>query len=507
MQQYLAEYAYSGGVYTLVVLFGIGAMAYTMPPKGNKRKVVWQGTLVSVLAFVLGVLAQIGITGLDLFVYEMSVDVGSMEMQFLYLGLTLATVLSNTLPAIIVAWLVVNIFKGQRNIKIFISIIFMLVNAAILRFFAKITYIPFTKGDDGYSRYDPEVIWRFIINFGWLLVVFVIYKKILSKRLKDLLAYAEEQMGQMVLVASLSYIAFEFVISTLSTYEITIMAVEPITFSIALIVSVCMLLIYFLMYWAIFKAAIVSAGSAKVKAELDVASKIQLSALPNKFPAFPKRDEIDIYATMHPAKEVGGDFYDFFFIDDDHLAVLIADVSGKGVPAALFMMSGRSIIRNQALLGMEPGEIFNSANKQLVENNKEGMFITAFLGILNVKNGEFKFTNAGHNVPYRCKENGVVEEFAMQPGFVLAGLKRTKYQTEVTTLDKHEKLLLYTDGVTEAINPKMDMYMEERLEEVLKNSDNKTVKEMVGNVVESVQVFAEDAEQADDITMLMVERC
>lgn len=347
---------------------------------------------------------------------------------------------------------------------------------------------------------------RFVIDGCWMLIAVLIYWKAGRKKLISLLEYAEEQICHIILVPALSYIAFEIVVGTLSTYGITVMAVDPATFLIALITILSMLLIYLLMYWSIFKAVVVSAGSAKVKAELDVASKIQLSALPSKFPAFPKRNEIDIYASMHPAKEVGGDFYDFFFIDKEHLAVLIADVSGKGVPAALFMMSGRAIIRNQALLGMDPGEIFMNANNQLAENNKEGMFITAFLGILNVNTGEFRYSNAGHNVPYLCSKDGNVVPFKMDPGFVLAGLKKMKFKTESAMLHKKEKLILYTDGVTEAINPKVEMYMEERLERVLKECAEKTVKETVEGISQSVHTFADGAEQADDITILVVER-
>ena len=202
---------------------------------------------------------------------------------------------------------------------------------------------------------------------------------------------------------------------------------------------------------------------------------------------------------------MGGDFYDFFFIDEERLAVLIADVSGKGVPAALFMMSGRAIIRNQALWGWIRRDFCN-ANNQLAENNKEGMFITAFLGIINVKSGEFCYCNAGHNMPYIVQPNGDVRELQMKPGFVLAGLKNIKYKTETSMLDLKEKLVLYTDGVTEAINKQVEMYTEERLKKVLGDDASSTVRETVEHIVDSVNTFADGAEQFDDITVLTVVR-
>ena len=266
------------------------------------------------------------------------------------------------------------------------------------------------------------------------------------------------------------------------------------------------MVMYFLMYQAIFEVIYIGAGAAQVKAELNVASRIQISALPNHFPAFPDRKEIEVYAAMHPAKEVGGDFYDFFFIDEDRLALLIADVSGKGVPAALFMMSGQSIIRNQALLGMDPGEIFQNANNQLVEHNEEGMFITAFLGILNVHTGELKFCNAGHCAPYLVNSGKSVRRMEMETGFVLAALENMEFRTETSMVAPGEMLILYTDGVTEAVNQNFDMYEEDRLVDTLAECSGATAEVMVQELLASIYDFAEGAEQADDITLLVASR-
>jgi hypothetical protein len=427
-------------------------------------------------------------------------------VQMLYLSITIMNIINYAVPLIFVIIGTNLIYKANRNTKIFIPILFMLITLFSSQFFAALTQIPFSPGNDGYSRDNPSYVIRIIINVFWLAVIFFIYWKFFRKKFMELLESAEEQICHMIGVPLWSYIAVAFVILTLITYGISLMTVDPGSFLIAIIVIISMMIICFLMYWAIFKVVIISAGSAKAKAELDVASKIQVSALPAKFPAFPERTDFDIYASMNPAKEVGGDFYDFFLVDENHLAVLIADVSGKGVPAALFMMSGRAIIHNQAMLGIEPGKIFQNANNQLAQNNEEGMFITAFLGILDLTTGDMDFCNAGHNLPYICKTDGSVEPLKMKPGFVLAGMEGMRYKTDHVSFQPKEKLVLYTDGVTEAINPAVEMYTETRLEEVLKNSQNKTTKDVVDEINASVYEFADTAEQFDDITILVVER-
>lgn len=502
--KYLWDDIYSGGSYLLMIIFGAVAVSMTFAEKGNRRWQLLQWLATAVIALGLGMTAGELLNRFTEFISVTSEKTGAFALQALYFAATVANVIFNVIPAAIATTSAVRICKGKKSTITFFMVLFMLLAASIQQFFAQITYVFFSPGNDGYFRDYPSYPVRYLIDVLWLAAVILIYHKVFRKKLTDFLEYAQEQIEHIILVPLLSYLAFELVVGTLSTYSITVMTIEAGTFLIALITTVSMIFIYILMFWAIFKAVTVAAGSAKVKAELDVASKIQLSALPNKFPAFPKRNDVDIYAAMHPAREVGGDFYDFFFIDEDHLAVLIADVSGKGVPAALFMMSGRAIIRNQALLGIDPGEIFTNANRQLAENNKESMFITAFLGIMNVKTGEFRFCNAGHNTPYRSPQKGEVVPFQMNPGFVLAGLKRTRYQTEVTHLEAGEKLILYTDGVTEAVDKKMNMYMEPRLEKTLKECIRSDAQETVEKIVKSVYDFSLGAEQADDITVLCV---
>ena len=191
----------------------------------------------------------------------------------------------------------------------------------------------------------------------------------------------------------------------------------------------------------------------RIGAELHVATQIQADMLPRIFPPFPERREFDIYASMNPAKEVGGDFYHFFLLDNRHFAVVIADVSGKGVPAALFMVIAKTLIKSHAQFGNEPADIFTITNNQLCEGNEAGLFVTAWMGILDLHTGDLSCVNAGHNPPLIRRRDGAFEYIKMKPGFVLAGLEDMQYTQTQLHLDTGDTLFLYTDGVTEAENP------------------------------------------------------
>ena len=186
----------------------------------------------------------------------------------------------------------------------------------------------------------------------------------------------------------------------------------------------------------------VTAEKERIGAELDIATNIQKSMLPSIFPAFPDRKEVDIYATMNPAKEVGGDFYDFFLVDEGHLAIVMADVSGKGVPAALFMVIGKTLIKDHTQPGRDLGEVFSQVNDLLCESNSEGLFITAFEGVLDLMTGEFRFVNAGHEIPFICKKEGVFEPYPIKAGFVLAGMEGMRYKCGSMQLEPGDKGLM-----------------------------------------------------------------
>lgn len=246
----------------------------------------------------------------------------------------------------------------------------------------------------------------------------------------------------------------------------------------------------------------ITAEKERIGAELNVAKQIQADMLPSIFPAFPEWKSFDIFATMTPAKEVGGDFYDFFMVDDDHLAFVIADVSGKGVPAALFMVITKTLLKNYAQQKDTPAEIFRKANNQLCENNQEGMFVTAWMGILQISTGKLTYVNAGHNPPLIKGADGTFRYLKCRPAFVLAGLEDISYQQDELQMQKGDSIYLYTDGVTESINVEEALYGEERLCTVLNQHAQDTPENILKAVKESMDAFVGKAEQFDDITML-----
>ena len=248
----------------------------------------------------------------------------------------------------------------------------------------------------------------------------------------------------------------------------------------------------------------VTAEKERVNTELRTASQIQEAMLPDVFPAFPERGEFDLYASMTPAKEVGGDFYDFFLIDDDHLALVIADVSDKGVPAALFMMSSKILINYRTREGGTPGEILTAVNAQLSRDNKSKMFVTVWLGILELSSGLLRCSSAGHEYPV-LRQNGVFSLFRDRHGLVLGALARSKYQDYEIKLHPGDAVFVYTDGVPEASNDKGEFYGLERMNEALNRAAERSPQGILQSVREDVDAFTGEAKQFDDLTMLCLE--
>ncbi len=249
----------------------------------------------------------------------------------------------------------------------------------------------------------------------------------------------------------------------------------------------------------------VTSENERITAELSLATRIQAAMLPHIFPAFPERKEFDIHAAMTPAKEVGGDFYDFFLIDDDHLCVTIADVSGKGVPAALFMMASKIILASFAKLGQGPAEILTKTNESLCSQNQEEMFVTVWLGILEISTGRMVAANAGHEYPVLKHPGGKYELFKDRHGFVLGGMEGLKFKEYEIQLEPGSKLFLYTDGVPEATNAEKEMFGTERMQEVLNEEPDAGPRRILENVHAAVDRFVGDAEKFDDLTMLCLD--
>ncbi len=240
----------------------------------------------------------------------------------------------------------------------------------------------------------------------------------------------------------------------------------------------------------------------RISTELTLATAIQLHMLPNIFPPFPERAEFDLYASMDPAKEVGGDFYDFFMVDSDHLALLIADVSGKGVPAALFMMATKIMLNDRTMLGVSPSEILAAVNDQLSRNNVMEMFVTVWLGILEIPTGKLVASNAGHEFPVIARSGGAFELIKDRHGFVLGGMPEMVYQNYTIDLKPGDRLFLYTDGVPEANNERGDRLGVDQMLNVLNRCTDSSPEKLLKTMTEGIREFVAGAEQFDDITML-----
>ncbi len=248
-----------------------------------------------------------------------------------------------------------------------------------------------------------------------------------------------------------------------------------------------------------------TASKERIESELKIAHDIQMSILPKLFPPFTDRPEFNIHALIEPAREVGGDFYDFFFVDEDHFCFVIGDVSGKGVPASLFMAVTKTLFKATTTKGMAPGEILTAVNRELGEGNASCMFVTIFCGILDIRTGEVTFANGGHNLPflvYRHREATMLEA---NPGLVVGVMEDFVYETDKLRLEPGDAIFLYTDGLTEAMDKAGAFFSEERLAEQLAASKGKPAPQLLADIMAGIASFSQGAPQSDDITMMMIE--
>jgi sigma-B regulation protein RsbU (phosphoserine phosphatase) len=244
-----------------------------------------------------------------------------------------------------------------------------------------------------------------------------------------------------------------------------------------------------------------------IKGDLAIAREIQQAILPRIFPPFPENaEQLDIAALMNAAKDVGGDFYDFFRIDDQRIGFVVADVSGKGVPAAIFMAVSRTLIRATGVRGVSPAECISYSNELLAQESANSMFVTAFYGIYNLTTGQVTYTNAGHNPPYLMKADGTILQLPFSSDLVVGAIDDFKYSEETLQLEHGDTLLLYTDGVTEAINAGDEEFGEQRLQAVLAQMTSNSSQDIIGRIKACVSDFAGEAEQSDDITLLAIKR-
>ena len=240
----------------------------------------------------------------------------------------------------------------------------------------------------------------------------------------------------------------------------------------------------------------------RIETELNIARTIQMSMVPTVFPAFPNRPEFTVFADLLPAREVGGDFYDFFFINEDNFCICIGDVSGKGVPAALYMAVAKTLIKSRAIDDLSTASILTHVNEALSSDNKENMFVTLFIAIINVGSGKVVYTSAGHNPPYVRRTNGRMQCIEKRHGPVAGAMEGFVYGEDKLVLAPKDILFLYTDGVTEAINDQDDLFSDKRLANLLRTLSGNNAEETVKGVVSAVKDFEGKSEQTDDITVL-----
>lgn len=394
------------------------------------------------------------------------------------------------------------LYKGTSSTKVFVILTANLI-ANVVTFLFCGTTDSLVAPMLGLMKESPYEVSNLLFFIGVKLVVFpvvfILYKKFLLSKFTDMIDAMSGKMGNFILAPAISYIGF-YIITIFTNFN----GIFPNNiWFFPLYLTICT--IFVIEFYLLFYAVLWSSRAMKNAAELNVATNIQASMLPCIFPAFPERDEFNIYASMTPAKEVGGDFYDFFLVDEEHLAMVMADVSGKGVPAALFMVIAKTLIKNAAQIGLSPKEVLEKVNNQLCENNEAEMFVTVWLGILNIQTGDMVCANAGHEYPAIRRQGGKFELFKDRHGFVLAGMECSKYREYEMHLDKGDTLFVYTDGVPEATNASNELFANDRMIEALNKKDDSTSEEILMHVKESVDEFVGHAPQFDDLTMLAIQ--
>ena len=460
----------------LASVFAACLAAVTFEPKYSKRFLIPAWTLAGILAYVITFVSY-------------------------YINLTNDAVGILGISAI-VTLVICLLYQGTLSSKIFVALTSCLI-ANVCTFMFCGTTDALLAGRLGLIQVSPyetaNILFFIAIKIVVYSILFFVYFHFLRKHFKEMIESLAGKMATFVAAPAVSHIGF-YVINLFSNAN----GIFPghIWF-FPLYLTVC--IIFVIEFVLIFHSILSASREMKSAAELNVATNIQKSMLPCIFPAFPHRSEFDIYATMEPAKEVGGDFYDFFMVDDRHLAIVIADVSGKGVPAALFMVIGKTLIKDHTTPGRDLGKVFTEVNNLLCESNSEELFITAFEGVLDLVTGEFVYVNAGHEMPFISKAGGDFEPYKIRAAFVLAGMEGMKYRAGSMTLEPGDKIFQYTDGVTEATSISNELYGMDRLGRILNSVKNQKPQEILPAVKADIDAFVGKAPQFDDITMLCLE--
>lgn len=506
----------------IFLLLGLFCMAFMEMTLGNKegRKERFRGWGICILLTVLlstlyySVMSGV-LTCVDIYLWGDSMVLTEEQVLSVSEGVRLLYSLSNFIsiflirfiPLLIIMAGVIKIYKQSRSVKVFTIVLAALCCTILIYYVHPLLTLPLrTESNEFfcYMKYDwMNILTQIII----LAAALLIFQRKLCNPLKTVLNVPDGRMDSFVKIPLISFFAFQFLFNMLMSNGFFIDSIYIENILLCVVIYGSLILAFVMLYWSIFRGISLASTAMRNQAELDVAKNIQSSVLPCSFPAFPDRENFHIHATMNTAKEVGGDFYDFFLIDETHLAVVIADVSGKGIPAALFMMTARTLIKNLALSGLSPENVLHEANNRLCENNDSNMFVTAFLGIWDMEKKTLCFANAGHNLPLISTDRKPFTWLPAKHGFILGGMENIRFQRQEISFGPSDRLFLYTDGVTEALNPNQELYSDQRLLTLFQSDtlNGKTPSQVLQTVKESVDAFSAGAEQADDITMLFLE--
>ncbi|MBR6352377.1 MAG: SpoIIE family protein phosphatase [Firmicutes bacterium] len=402
---------------------------------------------------------------------------------------------------------VIFAYKGSVAEKLFVALMAALIaNVATFMFCGTTdTFIGARLGffASGTPYNVPNILLFIGIKFVVYTIIFILYRKYMRDRVREILLMAGDSIRTYLVVPAVSVVGFYII--NLITNNTGIVPTN--SWFLPLYLTIC--LIFVVEYIQIFKSVRLTAEKMqsekekeRIGAELNVATQIQADMLPRIFPAFPDRKEFNLYASTTPAKEVGGDFYDFFLIDDDHIGLVMADVSGKGVPAALFMVIAKTLIKNRAQMGGGPAEILKFVNEQLCEGNEAELFVTVWLAIIEISTGKGLAANAGHEHPVICRKDGRFELVEYRHSPAVATMEGIRFREHSFEMYPGDKLFVYTDGVAEATDANDELYGTDRMLDALNSDLEASPQEVLENVHKSIREFVGEAPQFDDITML-----
>ena len=402
---------------------------------------------------------------------------------------------------------IIYAYEGTVAEKLFVGLMSALIaNVATFMFCGTTdTFVGARLGffDSGTPYNVPNILLFIGIKIVVYAVIFALYMKFVRNRVREVLVMAGDGIKTYLIVPAVSVVGF-YVINLITN---STGIVPTNTWFLPLYLTICV--IFVVEYVQIFNSVRLSAEKMqsekekeRIGAELNVATQIQADMLPRIFPAFPERTEFDLFASMAPAKEVGGDFYDFFLVDDDHIALVMADVSGKGVPAALFMVIAKTLIKNRALLGESPATVLKNVNEQLCEGNEAELFVTVWLAVIEISTGKGMAANAGHEHPVLRRAGGRYELVTYRHSPAVATMEGIRFREHPFELHPGDSLFVYTDGVPEATNSKDELFGNDRMLEALNSEPDAVPEQLLKNVRSGIDTFVGDAPQFDDITML-----